>query len=70
MRSTSPGRAGATAQSRGAAIEIIKQLQPVSPLAGRPSELRGCGDLIINVDAITQGSKPAISDLRRQACRW
>lgn len=47
------------AQSRGASIEIIRQLQPVTALAGRPAELREVlTNLIINaVDAMPKGGK-------------
>jgi signal transduction histidine kinase len=51
------------AQSRGATIEIVKQLQPVTPLAGRPAELREVlTNLIINaVDAMPKGGKLTIA---------
>ncbi|MFN8501098.1 MAG: ATP-binding protein [Kouleothrix sp.] len=51
------------AQSRGASIEIVKQLQPVMPLAGRPAELREVlTNLIINaVDAMPKGGKPTVA---------
>jgi signal transduction histidine kinase len=51
------------AQSRGATIEIVKQLQPVTPLAGRPSELREVlTNLIINaVDAMPKGGKITVT---------
>ncbi|HEU5099369.1 MAG TPA: GAF domain-containing protein, partial [Roseiflexaceae bacterium] len=47
------------AQSRGASIEVVKQLQPVTPLAGRPAELREVlTNLLINaVDALPKGGK-------------
>jgi signal transduction histidine kinase/CheY-like chemotaxis protein len=45
------------AQSRGATIEIVKNLSPVAPIAGRPAELREVlTNLIINaVDALPTG---------------
>ncbi|HEX9371746.1 MAG TPA: GAF domain-containing protein, partial [Roseiflexaceae bacterium] len=51
------------AQSRGASIEIVKQLQPVTPLAGRPAELREVlTNLIINaVDAMPKGGKITVT---------
>jgi CheY-like chemotaxis protein len=51
------------AQSRGASIEVVKQLQPVTPLAGRPAELREVlTNLIINaVDALPKGGKIIVS---------
>jgi signal transduction histidine kinase/HAMP domain-containing protein len=51
------------AQSRGATIEIVKQLQAVTPLAGRPSELREVlTNLIINaVDAMPKGGKLTVA---------
>jgi signal transduction histidine kinase len=51
------------AQSRGATIEIVRQLQPVTSLAGRPAELREVlTNLIINaVDAMPQGGKLTIA---------
>jgi signal transduction histidine kinase len=51
------------AQSRGATIEIVKQLQPVTALAGRPAELREVlTNLIINaVDAMPKGGKLTIA---------
>jgi signal transduction histidine kinase/HAMP domain-containing protein len=47
------------AQSRGASIEVVRQLQAVTPLAGRPAELREVlTNLIINaVDALPKGGK-------------
>src|SRR6266545_813863 len=47
------------AQSRGASIEVVRQLQAVTPLAGRPGELREVlTNLIINaVDALPKGGK-------------
>lgn len=50
------------AQSRGASIEIDRQLQPVTPIAGRAAELREVlTNLIINsVDAMPQGGHIAI----------
>jgi signal transduction histidine kinase/HAMP domain-containing protein len=51
------------AQSRGATIEVVKQLQPVTPLAGRPAELREVlTNLIINaVDALPKGGKITVT---------
>ena len=51
------------AQSRGGAIEIVKQLQSVTPLAGRPAELREVlTNLIINaVDAMPKGGKLTVA---------
>ncbi|MBK9714202.1 MAG: GAF domain-containing protein [Kouleothrix sp.] len=51
------------AQSRGATIEIVKQLQPVTGLAGRPAELREVlTNLIINaVDAMPKGGKITVT---------
>jgi signal transduction histidine kinase len=51
------------AQSRGASIEVVKQLQPVTPLAGRPAELREVlTNLIINaVDALPNGGKITVN---------
>jgi CheY-like chemotaxis protein/anti-sigma regulatory factor (Ser/Thr protein kinase) len=57
------------AQSRGAAIEIVRQLQPVTPIAGRPAELREVlTNLIINaVDALPRGGTITISTYDEQA---
>jgi signal transduction histidine kinase len=51
------------AQSRGARIEIDRRLQPVTPLAGRPGELREVlTNLIINaVDALPSGGKITVA---------
>jgi signal transduction histidine kinase/nitrate/nitrite-specific signal transduction histidine kinase len=51
------------AQSRGASIEIVKQLGVVTPLAGRPAELREVlTNLIINaVDAMPKGGKITVA---------
>ncbi len=51
------------AQSRGVSIEIDRRLQPVTPIAGRPAELREViTNLIINaVDAMPRGGSITIS---------
>ncbi len=51
------------AQSRGATIEIARSLQPVTPLAGRPAELREVlTNLIINaVDAMPKGGQLSVA---------
>jgi signal transduction histidine kinase len=51
------------AQSRGATIEIVKHLNPVAPIAGRPAELREVlTNLIINaVDALPDGGTITIT---------
>lgn len=51
------------AQSHGTTIEINRQLQPVTPIAGRPAELREVlTNLIINaVDALPRGGTITIS---------
>src|SRR6185295_8052672 len=51
------------AQSRGATIEIVRQLQPVAPIAGRPAELREVlTNLLINaVDALPTGGKITVT---------
>ena len=51
------------AQSRGASIEVVRQLQAVTPLAGRPAELREVlTNLIINaVDALPKGGKITVN---------
>ena len=57
------------AQSRGAAIEIVRQLQPVTPIAGRPAELREVlTNLIINaVDALPRGGTITVSTYDERA---
>lgn len=47
------------AQSRGVSIEIVRELDPVTPIAGRPAELREVlTNLIINaVDALPKGGQ-------------
>lgn len=56
------------AQSRGAKIEILRDLQPVSSIAGRPAELREVlTNLIINaVDALPRGGTIKISTYEKQ----
>ncbi|HEX9369845.1 MAG TPA: GAF domain-containing protein, partial [Roseiflexaceae bacterium] len=56
------------AQSRGAAIEIVRQLQPVAPIAGRPAELREVlTNLLINaVDALPNGGTITITTYDEQ----
>ncbi|KAB8144659.1 GAF domain-containing protein [Chloroflexia bacterium SDU3-3] len=51
------------AKSRGISIEIVRKLQPVTPIAGRASELREVlTNLIINaVDAMPKGGKITIA---------
>jgi signal transduction histidine kinase len=51
------------AQSRGASIEIVRNLEPVEPIAGRPAELREVlTNLIINaVDALPKGGTITIT---------
>ena len=56
------------AQSRGATIEIARQLQPVTSIGGRPAELREVlTNLIINaVDALPNGGTIRISTYDEQ----
>ncbi len=51
------------AHSRGVTIDILRQLDPVTPIAGRPAELREVlTNLIINaVDALPQGGTITIT---------
>jgi signal transduction histidine kinase/HAMP domain-containing protein len=51
------------AQSNGASIEVVRQLQAVTALAGRPAELREVlTNLIINaVDALPKGGKITVT---------
>lgn len=60
------------AQSRGASIEIVRDLRPVAPIAGRPAELREVlTNLIINaVDAMPRGGQITLrsyDDLQQEA---
>ncbi|MFL5807431.1 MAG: GAF domain-containing protein [Roseiflexaceae bacterium] len=57
------------AQSRGATIEIVRNLNPVVPIAGRPAELREVlTNLIINaVDALPKGGTITITTYDEQS---